>query len=232
MRFYYDLHIHTVLSPCADVLMTPHNIFNMAMLKKIDIIAITDHNSCKQLSMCEEISKSYDMLFIPGVEISLSEGFHVLCYFKTVKDAMAFDKILETYIKHEDVDLDLYNEQAITNEYDETIQTYPYLLSSDTDLSFEELIKILKNFDAILGYAHLDRSKHSGLHQVHEKPLNFVEITSHASDAFIEQNLLDRYPIFINSDAHQITSISERKYNYIDLKELNIDAFFRYFHHG
>ena len=232
MRVYYDLHIHTVLSPCADVLMTPNNIFNMAMLKKLDMIAITDHNSCKQLPMCEEISKSYDMLFIPGVEISVSDGFHVLCYFKSVTEAMRFDKILETFIKHEKVNLEIYNEQSLTNECDETIQTWPYLLSSDTNLSFDELMTILKDFEVIIGYAHLDRAKHSGLDQVHLKPLDFVEITQHATEAFIEENVLDRYPIFLNSDAHQITHISEKKYNHIQLEQLNIGAFFRYFHHG
>jgi PHP family Zn ribbon phosphoesterase len=212
--------------------MTPHNIFNMAMLKKLDIIAITDHNSCKQLPICEEIAKSYDMLFIPGVEISVREGFHVLCYFKTVEEAMRFDNILETYIKHEEVDQTLYNEQILTNEFDEAVDTYPYLLTNDTTLAFDQLLDILKDFEAILGYAHIDRSKHSGLYQIHQKPLDFVEITMKATDAFIEQNLLDRYPILINSDAHQIIDISEKKYNHINLEKLNIDAFFRYFHHG
>jgi PHP family Zn ribbon phosphoesterase len=204
----------------------------MAMLKKLDIIAITDHNSCKQLPISEEIAKSYDMLFIPGVEISVREGFHVLCYFKTVKEAMRFDSILETYIKHEEVDQALYNEQILTNEFDEAVDTYPYLLTNDTALSFDQLLEILKDFKVILGYAHIDRHKHSGLNQIHQKPLDFVEITTKATDAFIEHNLLDRYPILMNSDAHQIVDISEKKYNHINLEKLNIDAFFRYFHHG
>ena len=74
MIYHYDLHIHSVLSACADDLMTPNNIFNMANLKGLDIISVTDHNSLKQLQICQEISESYDMLFIPGVEITCSPG--------------------------------------------------------------------------------------------------------------------------------------------------------------
>lgn len=32
------------LSPCADILMSPNNILNMAYLKELNMIAITDHN--------------------------------------------------------------------------------------------------------------------------------------------------------------------------------------------
>ena len=74
MKYYYDLHIHTCLSPCGDVLMTPNNILNMAYLKGLNIIAITDHNSTLQLSSIMELSQSYDMLVIPGVEVATSEG--------------------------------------------------------------------------------------------------------------------------------------------------------------
>jgi len=58
MKFFYDLHIHSVLSPCADRLMTPNNIFNMANLKGLNIIAVTDHNSMKQLPVLSEIAES------------------------------------------------------------------------------------------------------------------------------------------------------------------------------
>ena len=87
--------MHSVLSPCADELMTPNNILNMAMLKKIDFLAITDHNTTKQLKVIEELEDSYDFIFIPGVEVTVKENFDVLCFFKSFKDALFFDKYLE-----------------------------------------------------------------------------------------------------------------------------------------
>ena len=44
-----DLHMHSVLSPCGDLGMTPNNIVGMALLKEVDYIALTDHNTAKNL---------------------------------------------------------------------------------------------------------------------------------------------------------------------------------------
>ena len=41
-----DLHIHTVLSPCAEVEMIPPLIVERALAEHLDLIAITDHNLC------------------------------------------------------------------------------------------------------------------------------------------------------------------------------------------
>lgn len=49
MMLYYDLHIHTALSPCASDEMTPNNIINMALIKGLDVIGITDHNSARNV---------------------------------------------------------------------------------------------------------------------------------------------------------------------------------------
>ena len=94
MKYYYDLHIHSALSPCADILMSPNNILNMAYLKELNIIAITDHNSCLQLNVFEELKDSYEMLIIPGVEVEVKEKYHVLCLFKTFDIARKFQKML------------------------------------------------------------------------------------------------------------------------------------------
>ena len=46
-RYYYDLHIHSCLSPCADNDMTPSNIAGMATIAGVQIVALTDHNTVK-----------------------------------------------------------------------------------------------------------------------------------------------------------------------------------------
>ena len=55
---YYDLHMHSCLSPCAEDEMTPNNICQMAILKGLEVIAVTDHNSTKQLASISEVAKS------------------------------------------------------------------------------------------------------------------------------------------------------------------------------
>ncbi|NLL70896.1 MAG: PHP domain-containing protein, partial [Epulopiscium sp.] len=81
MNLYYDLHIHTALSPCGDEDMTPNNIVNMALLKGLDIIAITDHNSCENVQAIIEVAEKTSLLVIPGMEIETAEEVHVVTLF-------------------------------------------------------------------------------------------------------------------------------------------------------
>lgn len=225
MKYAYDLHIHSVLSPCADVLMTPHNIFNMAKIKGLDIIAVTDHNSCKQLEICNEISKSYDMLFIPGIEVTVKENFDVLCYFKTLSDALSFDQKLEPYKVKETYDVDLYGNQEITNIYDEIIDNYPYLLTHPIDITILELKEILKAYEHLLVFAHIDRKFRSGI--------NYLDQVNVAAVEYKFQKPDDNKHIYLfNSDAHQIIDLLEKTdQNTIEIENLDIDHFFRYFNH-
>lgn len=225
MKYAYDLHIHSVLSPCADVLMTPNNIFNMAKLKKLDIISVTDHNSLKQIPICAELSKSYDMLFIPGVELTVSEGFDVLCYFKHVDDAMSFDHIIEQFRVCKVIDNPHLKEQEIMNTNDEVIDIYPHDLSTPLKLSIYKLKDILKAFEHILIFAHIDRELRSGRAYIESIHPDAIEVSN------INHINQDKVYVF-NSDAHQITDILEStKDNMISLDKLDINHFFDFFHH-
>lgn len=233
MIYYYDLHIHSVLSPDADVLMTPNNIFNMAYLKKLDIIAVTDHNSTKQLKIMQELSESYDMLFIPGIELSLAEDIHVCCYFASIDDAYRFDNLLEPWRNKIRYDGHLGSEQGITDINDEIVEVYPFDLSINLSLSLLELRALLQPFRHILVFAHVDRKKHSGLSHLNNFKPDAIELSTRASQDFIQEHHLNQYKIFYNSDAHMITDINERNdYNHVELESLSIDAFFDYIHHG
>ena len=87
---YYDFHIHTCLSPCADDDMTPNNIINMAMIKGLDMIAICDHNSSLQLSAFSKLKTNIKIIF--GIEVETIEEVHVLGLFKSLEDNISFDK--------------------------------------------------------------------------------------------------------------------------------------------
>lgn len=233
MKYHYDLHIHSVLSPCADDLMTPNNIFNMANLKGLDIIAVTDHNSMKQLPICHELSLSYDLLFIPGVEITLADDVHILCYFKKLDDAIIFDRYLEACNPKIDYDSTQYGMQEITDIHDAVVDTINYHLTKPLNLTLLQLIQSLKNIDHILVYAHLDRKVNSGIHHFKDIKLDAIELTPRHDAHFILNHHLEHANILMNSDAHQITDISEcTDNNTIELESLTIEAFFNYFGHG
>ena len=69
MRIYYDFHLHSALSPCGDGDMTPNNIVNMAKIMGLDVIALTDHNSCKNCRAAINVGENAGLTVIPGMEL-------------------------------------------------------------------------------------------------------------------------------------------------------------------
>lgn len=228
IKYYYDLHIHSVLSPCADTLMSPNNIMNMAMLKELDFIAITDHNSTMQLKVIKELQESYDFVIIPGVEVSVDEGFDVLCYFKTFEDAIQFNSFLEprlngswgSYTKED---------QVITDIYDLTLDEYDTPLRS-TNITYKELFDEVQIYDGAIILAHIDRPSCTVLNSYKLKDIEFdgIEIQPYRKDEYLKMNKnLLKYKIFHNSDSHSLLTMSEKE-NSIELEEKTLDAFFKY----
>jgi len=233
MICYYDLHIHSVLSPCSDVLMTPNNMINMAHLKGLNLISITDHNSLKQYPVIDEIVKSYDMLLIYGVEVELIDKSHVLCYFKTLEDALRFDEFLEMHLPKQEYDHDTFGEQVITDLYDLESNHVLYYLGRSTDLSIKDLQKELNNYDHLLFLAHVDRAKNSGYHLINDVPFDGVELSKHAHSTWKERMDALGVQVLHNSDAHTLTDILEKdELNMIEMEELSIDQFFQVMKHG
>ena len=77
--YHYDLHIHSCLSPCGDNDMTPNNLVQMALLSGCDVIALTDHNTCRNAPAAMEAGARNGLLVIPGMELCTAEEAHVAC---------------------------------------------------------------------------------------------------------------------------------------------------------
>ena len=88
MKFYYDLHIHSCLSPCADMDMTPNNIVNMAKLLGLDVIALTDHNTSLNCEAITKVAEKKGLCVLPGMELTTSEEIHAVCLFDTLDKAL------------------------------------------------------------------------------------------------------------------------------------------------
>ena len=208
--------------------MTPNNILNMSMLNGLDFIAITDHNSTKQLKIIEELSESYDFIVIPGVEVSVKEGFDVLCYFKTFEIAKAFNNFLEDNLtdnwgNYTDGD------QIITDIYDMSLETYKKPLT-DTTIMYEDLVKEVRKHDGLIVLAHINRPSCTPLSVYKLEDLEFdgVEIPAYMKEDYINENKhLLQYRILTNSDSHTLLQIFEKDSSF-ELEEKSIDAFFNY----
>jgi len=220
--------MHSVLSPCADELMTPNNILNMAMLKGLDFLAVTDHNTTKQLKVFKELEDSYDFIFVPGVEVTVKENFDVLCLFKSFNDAILFDKFLEDNLNGE---WGIFEEsdQVITDIYDTEIATFNKPLSS-TKISYVDLVKETRALNGLLILCHIDRLSRSALNNFSLDDLEFdaIEISQYVKDQYLKKHpQLLKYRILFNSDAHTLLSISEKEY-FFDLEEKTIECFFKF----
>lgn len=97
-KVIYDLHTHSALSPCGDNDMTVNNMLNMAVLGGIQVMAITDHNSCKNCPAAVEVAKELPIDLIPGMELCTSEEVHVICLFGQLEQAMAFDAYVHDHL--------------------------------------------------------------------------------------------------------------------------------------
>jgi len=221
MRLYYDFHIHTALSPCGHRDMSPANIVNMALLKGLDVIAISDHNAISNCSPCMEYAKGKDIIVLPGIEVQTKEDVHILCLFKDINLAMEFDLIVgkSLILKNNP---DYFGRQFIFDIDSNIIGEDERLLISSIDLNINQVFHIVKDLDGVAIPAHIDKrnfSMISNLGFIPKEPrFSTLEISKHCNlEEFIRANpYLKDYRFIKNSDAHYLGDISERE-NYIEV---------------
>lgn len=228
MKYYYDFHIHSCLSPCSSDDMTPNNIVNMAKLKGLDVIAVTDHNTCKNCEAVIAVGKKEGLLVLPALELQTSEDIHILCYFPTLEKAKEFEeKELGnmTFIKNNE---EIFGKQIIMSDEDNEIGFIENLLINSSGISIDSIGEMVKKYSGAVVPAHIDRDSYSVLEVLGEisEELNFkcVEISKTEN----AQTYQEKFRIITNSDAHHLWDISEKE-NFINLKELRADNIIRYF---
>ena len=225
MRMFYDLHIHSALSPCGDADMTPNNIVNMALLKGLDVIAVTDHNSCGNVRAVMEVAGE-KLLVIPGMEVETAEEVHVLCYFPSAKAAEQMWEIVKSHriaVKNKP---EIFGHQYYMNAEDEIVGEEEYLLVTATSLSIGEVFSHVAALGGVAVPAHIDRTSYSVISNLgflpEELNIGAVEITGTNREAW--SGNWEEYMILSSSDAHYLGDIAEPVY-YIDIKDKKIEAF-------
>lgn len=211
----YDLHIHSCLSPCGEDEMTPANIIGMAKLIGLDIIALTDHNTCRNCKATMHFGKEEGIIVIPGMELTTIEEVHVVCLFPTLKDAMAFDSyVYERLIKIENQEK-IFGHQLEMNEKDEIVRSEPYLLINATSIAFSETYDLVKSFHGITFPAHIDKSSNSLISNLgfipEDSSFTCVELRDLENLHSFQKihPYLKECRIITNSDAHQLIDLNE-----------------------
>lgn len=222
MKYFYDLHIHSCLSPCADNDMTPHSIAGMSFINGLDIIAVADHNSARNVRAVSRAAEEFNITVVPGIEAESAENIHLLCLFPTISDAEEMGAFLEANLPPIKNRPDIFGEQIIMNEKDEETGRIETLLINATNLTIEEIKEKTLSLGGVCIPAHIDREKNGIISTLGSIPkeLNFktLEISQKAQDDFLKE---DGCIYIKDSDAHFLTDISE-KTNFIELREKNI----------
>ena len=143
---FYDLHIHSCLSPCGDNDMTVNNIVNMALLKGLKLIALTDHNSSKNCPAFMKAAEAAGIRALPGMEINTSEEIHAVCLFPKLENAMAFDEYVYSTLPSIKNRPEIFGDQLLCDEEDNTIGQVEKLLINASGISFSELGMLMKTF--------------------------------------------------------------------------------------
>ena len=214
MKITYDLHMHSCLSPCGDEDMTPHNIVNMAKLSGLDIIALTDHNSCKNCPALLRVAQRAGLVAVPGMELCTAEEIHVVCLFPDLEAAMAFDAMVETTLPPIGNRPDIFGSQTIMDENDNPVSDYPVMLTTGSSLGVDEVAALVRQYGGAAFPAHIDRPSFSltaSLGTVPELGFCAHEI-SRLGDADVltaHYPVLQGGPLLRNSDAHMLAHIQD-----------------------
>ena len=227
--YRYDLHLHSCLSPCGDMDMTPNNLVNMAALLGCDIIALTDHNTCRNTPAAVKVGQATDVLVIPGMELCTAEEAHVVCLFETVEDALAFDKYVCAHIPKVPNRPEIFGEQWILNEDDEKIGEISELLITATDISINDVQALVKKFNGVAFPAHVDKDAYSVTASLGAIPPEAqfsaaeLSLTADAAQQRLLHPELESMMLLRSSDAHYLHLMPE-EHQTVELPEKTAKA--------
>ena len=214
-RYYYDLHTHSALSPCGDDDMTPNNLAGMAALAGIQILALTDHNTCKNCPAFFTACKKNGIVPVPGMELTTAEEIHVVCLFPTLEAALDFDRLVEEHRMKIPNNEKIFGKQQIFDGEDNEIGRDPYFLPAATNIGLCEAPSLVRRCGGICYPAHIDRPS-GGIVEIlgafpEDVPFSCYELHDRSKKAEYEA----RFPILKNlhcvcsSDAHYLDQIRD-----------------------
>ena len=210
--FRCDLHVHTCLSPCADLDMYPTALVRKAVQEGLDLIAICDHNASENVPYVIRAAAGLDLAVLPGMEVTSREEVHVIALFDATDPLQHLQRTVYEHLPGMN-DERRFGCQAIVNEFDEVEGFNERLLIGATELPLEDLIRQVHQLGGIAVASHIDRESFSVISQLGFVdpgiPFDALEIsrTTGLSAARRRYPELERYPFVLSSDAHRIDDV-------------------------
>jgi hypothetical protein len=212
-RILADLHVHTVLSPCAEVEMIPPLIVAQARARGLGLIAVTDHNAAANCAAVMAAAGD-DLAVLPGMEVQTSEDVHVLCLFDTAEQALTWQEVVFDHLPCAENPEDVLGAQFVVDAAGGYVRTERRLLLTSADLSLEETVSRVNALGGMAIPAHVDRSSYSLLAQLGFAPpglavpaLELFRLTD-PDAARMQHPGLSGWPLIRGGDAHRLSEIS------------------------
>ena len=224
-----DLHNHSCLSPCGSDDLTPALLAVEAMEQGINILALSDHNSARNLPAFKEACELCSIMPLFGIEVTTIEEVHVLTLFEKLEDAMQFGSFIEFLLPPIKNDCRLFGNQLVVNMEGEVLETVEKLLISTSGISFSDVIEEALSRDALVIPAHIDRFANSALANLGFLP----DLPYSALEAIrlpVEAETYNK-TILTASDAHRLEEVGRRSC-YLEMEELSFEALKAALEHG
>jgi len=203
-----DLHIHTCLSPCGDLDMTPKAIVENSLEKGLDLIAVCDHNSAENAEATIRMGLKKGLKVLPGLEVCSREEVHSLAIFESADQALKMQEIVYSHLKGTNRP-EFFGDQVVANEFDEVEGFNDHLLIGASGLGLLDVIDNVHKLGGISIASHVDRPSFSIMSQLgfipKDLPLDGIEISQITK--FEEISAMTDLPVMTFSDAHFIKDI-------------------------
>ncbi len=229
-EYRYDLHIHSCLSPCGDNDMTPSNIAGMAALLGLDIIAITDHNTCKNAASVMAAGEEAGVLVIPGMELCTAEEAHIVCLFETLEGAMGFNSYIYKNMPHIPNKADIFGEQRMLSQSDELVGVEGDLLLVSSFVGVDSVLPLAREYGGIALPAHVDRDSYSVIAALGSLPPEAGFTAFEATRGCDLEALYAQDPelrplrVLRDSDSHYLETLAESEAHSLQLPERSVKA--------
>lgn len=222
-KYLAELHVHTVLSPCAEVEMIPPLIVEESLNRGIHLIAITDHNASANAAAVQKAAEGTQLVVLPGMEVQTREEVHALCLFDTLNQLASWQQQVDAHLPPLENRPDFFGEQFVVDETGDFIRRETRLLLTSVNLSLQEVFKRVTELGGLLIPAHVDRKAFGLIANLGLVPtdirLEALEISRFlpAGQAAAKFPQIAGYPLIQSGDVHRLEE-------YLGVNELAIEA--------
>ncbi len=207
-QYRADIHVHTLLSPCGDLEMSPANIVERAAELNIQILGIADHNSTKQAPLVQKLAAARGIFTLCGAEVTTKEETHCLAFFENQHTLAEFQQYLDDHLPDIKNDTKYFGHQVVIDEQEMIVEEIEKLLISALNQSLNQVEKKVHELNGLFIPAHIDRPKYSLISQLGFVPPDLKADAFEISRFTTQKKMLAKFPYlskfsFIhNSDAH------------------------------